>query len=72
MDLGQKAYRMKISISANCHLCRNVLVERNLEKYNNMPKIELSYTLQPIFTISEVKGNQMLSENSSHICGKAL
>lgn len=72
VDLVQKAYRMKISISAKLSLYRNVLVECNLEKYNNMLEIVLSYTLQQIFTISQVEGNQMLSENSSLIHGKIL
>lgn len=70
MDLGQKAYRMKTSISAKLSLYGNVLVECNLEKHNTMLEIVLSYTLEPIFTISEVKQNKMLSENSSCICGK--
>lgn len=72
VDLVQKAYRMKISVSAKLSLYRNVLVECNLEKYNNMLEIVLSYTLQQIFTISEVEGNHMLSENSSLIHGKIL
>lgn len=55
MNLGQKVYRMTISISAKLPLYRNVLVECNLEKYNNMLEIVLGYTLQPIFTISEIK-----------------
>lgn len=70
VDLGQKAYWMKISISAKLALYRNVLVECNLEKCNNTLEIVLSYTPQPIFIISEIKWNQMLSETFSHICGK--
>lgn len=63
---------MKISISAKLSFYRNVSVEYNLEKYSNILEIVLSYTLHPIFTISEVRGNQMLSENFSHMCGKRL
>lgn len=71
MALGQKNIQDD-NMHAKLSFYRNVLVECNLEKYNNMLEIVLGYTLQPIFTISEVKGNQMLSENCSHICGKRL
>lgn len=70
VDLGQKVHWMKMSMFAKLALYRNVLFEYNFEKYNNILEIVLSWTLQPIFIISEVKWNQMRSGTFSHICGK--